>query len=191
MNHTDEIRLEAKKLVTRRYFFKECGIGLGSLALAALLKEDLFAALLQETSVSATGPLAPKKSHFPAKAKRVIYLFQAGAPSQLDLFDYKPELARYTGKPVPQEYVKDINYAFIKPDAGLYASEFKFAKHGQSGAEVSEAMPYLARVVDEIAIIRSMVTDAINHAPTFQCIRAERELLRMRKRPVDRRIAAA
>jgi hypothetical protein len=165
MNHTDEIRLEAKKLVTRRYFFKECGIGLGSLALAELLKEDLFAALPQETSVSATGPLAPKKSHFPARAKRVIYLFQAGAPSQLDLFDYKPELVRYTGKPVPQEYVKDINYAFIKPDAGLYASEFKFAKHGQSGAEVSEAMPYLARVVDEIAIIRSMVTDAINHAP--------------------------
>jgi hypothetical protein len=109
--------------------------------------------------------MAPKNPHFPAKAKRVIYLFQAGAPSQLDLFDYKPELARYTGKPVPQEFVKDINYAFIKPDAGLYASEFKFARHGQSGAEISEAMPHLTQVVDEIAIIRSMVTDAINHAP--------------------------
>jgi hypothetical protein len=165
MNFRDEIRLEAKKLVTRRYFFKECGIGLGSLALAGLLKEDLFAAPLQGANVQAAGPLAPKTPHFPAKAKRVIYLFQAGAPSQLDLFDYKPELARYTGKPVPQEFVKDINYAFIKPDAGLYASEFKFARHGQSGAEISEAMPHLTQVVDEIAIIRSMFTDAINHAP--------------------------
>jgi uncharacterized protein (DUF1501 family) len=165
MSYGDEIRIEAKKLVTRRYFFKECGIGLSSLALAGLLKEDLFGAPLQEAGGQVTGPLAPKKPHFPAKAKRVIYLFQAGAPSQLDLFDYKPELARYTGKPVPQEFVKDINYAFIKPDAGLYASEFKFAKHGQSGAEISEAMPHLTQVVDEIAIIRSMVTDAINHAP--------------------------
>ena len=165
MSYRDEIRIEAKKLVTRRYFFKECGIGLGSLALADLLKENLFGAPLQGANVQATGPLAPKNPHFPARAKRVIYLFQAGAPSQLDLFDYKPELVRYTGKPVPQEFVKDINYAFIKPDAGLYASEFKFAKHGQSGAEISEAMPHLARVADEIAIIRSMVTDAINHAP--------------------------
>jgi len=165
MSYRDEIRIEAKKLVTRRYFFKECGIGLGSLALADLLKENLFGAPLQGANVQATGPLAPKKPHFPPRAKRVIYLFQAGAPSQLDLFDYKPELVRYTGKPVPQEFVKDINYAFIKPDAGLYASEFKFAKHGQSGAEISEAMPHLAQVADEIAIIRSMVTDAINHAP--------------------------
>src|SRR5262245_7554894 len=165
MSYRDEIRLEAKKLVTRRYFFKECRIGLGSLALAALLKEDVFAAPLRREGVQVTGPLAPKKPHLPAKAKRVIYLFQAGAPSQLDLFDYKPELARYTGKPVPPEFVKDINYAFIKPDAGLYASEFNFARHGQSGAEISEAMPHLTQVVDEIAIIRSMVTDAINHAP--------------------------
>jgi uncharacterized protein (DUF1501 family) len=110
-------------------------------------------------------PLAPKQPHFPGKAKRVIYLFQAGAPSQLDLFDYKPELVKYSGKPVPQELVKDINYAFIRPDAGLYPTELKFAKHGQSGAEISEAMPHLAQVVDEIAIVKSMVTEAINHAP--------------------------
>jgi uncharacterized protein (DUF1501 family) len=161
MNHQDEIKVEYRKLVTRRHFFKDCGVGLGSLALASLLNKDLFA----QSTAQSKNPLAAKPPHFKAKAKRVIYLFQAGAPSQLDLFDYKPELVKYNGKPVPQELVKGINYAFIKPDAGLYASEFKFAKHGQSGAELSEAFAHLPKVADDIAIIRSMMTDAINHAP--------------------------
>lgn len=161
MNFQDEIKLEYKRLVTRRHFFKDCGIGLGSVALASLLNEKGFA----QSNPQSKSPLAPKAPHFPAKAKRVIYLFQAGAPSQLDLFDYKPELVKYNGKPVPQELVKGINYAFIKPDAGLYASEFKFAKHGQSGAELSEAFLHLPKVADEIAIVRSMMTEAINHAP--------------------------
>ena len=89
----------------------------------------------------------------------------AGAPSQLDLFDYKPTLAKYNGKPVPAEVVKGQKYAFIKPDAALFATEFKFAKHGQCGAEISEALPHLAEVVDDIAIVKSMTTDAFNHAP--------------------------
>src|SRR6185369_14784103 len=165
MNHLDEIALESKKLVSRRHFFRDCGVGLGSIALASLLKDDLIAAASQSSKGRIAGPLAPKQPHFAAKAKRVIYLFQAGAPSQLDLFDYKPELKKYNGKSVPQELVKDINYAFIRPDAGLYASEFKFARHGQSGAWVSDAMPFLSGVTDQIAIIRSMVTEAINHAP--------------------------
>ncbi|HMX29040.1 MAG TPA: DUF1501 domain-containing protein, partial [Blastocatellia bacterium] len=150
MNHQDEIKLEYKKLVTRRHFFKDCGIGLGSLALGSLLNKDVLA--------QAKNPLAPKAPHFKAKAKRVIYLFHSGAPSQLDLFDFKPELVKYNGKPVPQELVKGINYAFIKPDAGLYASEFKFAKHGQSGAELSEAFVHLPKVADDITIIKSMMT---------------------------------
>jgi hypothetical protein len=108
---------------------------------------------------------AQRRPTFPAKAKRVIYMFMAGAPSQLELFDYKPELVKYNGKPVPQELVKGINYAFIKPDAALYATELKFGRHGQSGAEISEALPYLAKVVDDITIVKSMTTDAINHAP--------------------------
>jgi len=165
MNYLDEIALERKKLVTRRHFFRDCGIGLGSIAVASLLKEDLIAGGSQSPKGPTAGPLAPKQPHFAAKAKRVIYLFQAGAPSQLDLFDYKPELTKYNGKSVPQDLVKDINYAFIRPDAGLYASEFKFARHGQSGAWVSDAMPFLAGVADQITIIRSMVTEAINHAP--------------------------
>ncbi len=157
-----------KKLVTRRHFFKDCGIGLGSIALASLLNDTERAATIPHSAFRiphSDNPLAPKKPHFQPKAKRVIYLFQAGAPSQLDLFDYKPGLVKYNGKPVPQEFVKGINYAFIKPDAGLYASEFKFARHGQSGAQMSDALTFLPEVADQIALVRSMITDAINHAP--------------------------
>jgi uncharacterized protein (DUF1501 family) len=169
MNHYDEIEPEAKKLITRRHFFKDCGIGLGSLALASLLDGKAFA-----QSASGAGsnpqsaidnPLAPKRPHFPARAKRVIFLFQAGAPSQLELFDYKPGLAKYNGQPCPPELLKGQTLAFIKPDAGLYATEFKFARHGKSGAEMSEALIHLPKVADEITIIKSMMTDAINHAP--------------------------
>jgi uncharacterized protein (DUF1501 family) len=166
MNHHDELCNELKKLYTRRWFFKECGLGLGSIALASLLNRQATARPQSAIrNLPSNNPLAPKKPHFAPKAKRVICLFQAGAPSQLELFDYKPQLAKYNGQPVPQEFVKGINYAFIKPDAGLYASELKFAKHGQSGAELSEALPHLATIADDIAIIRSMVTEAINHAP--------------------------
>lgn len=163
MNHRDEIIAEEKRFVTRRHFFRDCGVGLGSIALASLLERDLFAQGAVSSRV--VDPLAKKTPHFAPKATRVIYLFQAGAPSQLDLFDYKPQLAKYNGQSVPQDLVKGIDYAFIKRDAGLYASEFKFAQYGQSGAWLSEAMPQLAGVVDELSIVRGMVTDAINHAP--------------------------
>src|SRR2546422_1959778 len=162
MNYQSELRAEYAKLLTRRWFFRQCGVGLGSIALGSLLEgENAFGAKLP----SARNPLAPKEPHFKPKAKRVIYLFMAGAPSQLDLFDYKPALTKYNGKPVPQEVVMGQKYAFIKPDAALYATEFKFAKHGQCGAELSEALPHLAEVVDDIAIVKSMTTDAFNHAP--------------------------
>ncbi len=166
MNYRDEINHEFKTLVTRRHFFKECGVGLGSIALASLLNDKASAnpqsAIQTPQSKS---PLTPKTPHFAPKAKRVIYLFNSGGPSQLDMFDYKPSLEKYNGKPVPQEFVKGINYAFIRSDAGLYASEFKFSKHGNSAAEMSEALVHLPKVADEIAILRGMVTDAINHAP--------------------------
>ena len=159
MNFQDEILNEGKKLITRRHFFKNCGVGLGSVALTSLLNENLFAA--QQSN----NPLAPKQPHFPGKAKRVIYVFQAGGPSHLDLFDYKPALVKYNGKKPPEEMLKGIQNVFINRDAALYASEFKFARHGQSGAEISEALPYLAKVVDDICIVKTIATDAINHAP--------------------------
>ena len=139
-------------------------MGLGSVALASLLSaEKLFGATDQPAG--GRNPLAPKPSHYGGKAKRVIYLFMGGAPSQLDLFDFKPSLKKYNGQPVPKEVVMGQKYAFIKPDAALFASDFKFARHGQSGAEISEALPHLTEVVDDLAIIKSMTTDAFNHAP--------------------------
>ncbi len=163
MNFQQELRHEAARYISRRWFFKQCGVGLGSIALASLLgaEKNLGAA----ARPAALNALAPRQPHFKGKAKRVIYLFMGGAPSQLDLFDYKPSLAKYNGQPVPREVVMGQKYAFIKPDAELFASDFKFARHGQSGAEISEALPHLAEVVDDLAIIKSMTTDAFNHAP--------------------------
>ena len=103
--------------------------------------------------------------HFPAKAKRVIHLFMAGAPSQLDLFDYKPELAKLEGKPLPPSVIGGQRYAFIRPDAAVLGPRFKFAKHGQCGAELSEMLPHLAEIVDDICLIKSVHTDQFNHAP--------------------------
>src|SRR5215831_4051208 len=162
MNLQQELRAEYARLIRRRWFFRQCGVGLGSVALASLLGTPEARGA---TGPSVTNPLAPKRPHFTPKAKRVIYLFMGGAPSQLDLFDYKPALAKYNGKPVPQEVVMGQKYAFIKPDAALYATEFKFSRHGGCGAELSEALPHLSKVVDDIAIVKSMTTDAFNHAP--------------------------
>jgi hypothetical protein len=158
----NELRAEYARLITRRWFFRQCGVGLGAIALSSLLSSESAASAAQAV---ARNPLTPKQPHFKPKAKRVIYLFMGGAPSQLDLFDHKPALAKYNGKPVPQEVVMGQKYAFIKPDAALYASEFKFAKRGCCGAELSEALPHLGEVVDDIAIVKSMTTDAFNHAP--------------------------
>ncbi len=150
--------------LTRRWFFRDCGVGLGMAALHALLGDSAQAGPAR-SGVSVSGPLAAKSSPFPAKAKRVIYLFQAGAPSHLELFDHKPELTKWNGKLPPAELLKGYRSAFINPDAKLLGPKFKFARHGQSGQEISDLMPHLARVADDIAIVRSMHTDAFNHAP--------------------------
>src|SRR5213076_902207 len=107
----------------------------------------------------------PKRPHFPAKAKSVIYLFMAGAPSHLELFDNKPELAKWDGKLPPAELLKGYRAAFINPNSKLLGPKFKFARHGKSETELSELLPHLAQVVDDIAIVKSMATDAFNHAP--------------------------
>ena len=159
----NELRAEHAKWITRRWFFRQCGVGLGSIALGTLFGTDTVTGAI--TNPVSTNPLSPKQPHFAPRAKRVIYLFMGGAPSQLDLFDYKPSLAKYNGKPMPSEVVMGQKYAFIRPDAEIFASEFKFAKHGQCEAELSEALPHLATVADDIAIIKSMTTDAFNHAP--------------------------
>ncbi len=151
------------QLIARRHFFRECGVGLGKISLAGLLTGALANAA--HAAPTAADPLAPKSPHFAARAKRVIHLFMAGAPSQLDLFDYKPELTRLEGKPLPPSVIMGQRYAFIRPDAAVLGPRFKFAKHGQCGAELSEMLPHLAKIVDEICIIRSTRTDQFNHAP--------------------------
>src|SRR5436190_6029602 len=149
------------RLVTRRWFFQQCGVGLGAIALGELFGRAGMAATLP----AGLNPLAPKKPHFPAKAKSVIYLFMAGAPSHLEMFDNKPELAKWDGKLPPAELLKGYRAAFINPNSKLLGPKFKFAKHGNCGAEISELLPHLATVVDDIAIVKSMSTDAFNHAP--------------------------
>jgi hypothetical protein len=148
--------------VTRRHFLRDCGVGLGKIALAGLLTEALASGARATASVN---PLAPRKPHFQPKAKRVIHLFMAGAPSQLDLFDYKPELAKYAGKPLPPSVIGGQRYAFIRPDANVLGPQFKFARHGQCGAEISEVLPHLAEIVDDICLIKSVNTTQFNHAP--------------------------
>ena len=112
-----------------------------------------------------SGDLAARQPHFAPKAKRVIFLFMAGAPSHLELFDNKPQLAKYDGTLPPPELIKGYRAAFINPNSKLLGPKFKFAKHGQCGAELSELLPHTAKIVDDIAIVKSMVTDAFNHAP--------------------------
>src|SRR5205809_3763938 len=148
------------KVITRRWFFEQCGVGLGAIALGQLLRENGWAA-----PAAPANPLAPRQPHFAPKAKRIIFLFMAGAPSHLELFDYKPELAKWNGKLPPPDLLKDYRAAFINPNSTLLGPKFKFAKHGKCGAELSGLLPHLATVVDDIAIVKSMHTDAFNHAP--------------------------
>ena len=148
------------RFVNRRWFLRQCKVGLGAMALS-----QLGGNLARGDSATSLNPMAPKQPHFPGKVKRVIYLFMAGAPSQLEMFDHKPELAKRDGMKPPAELIEGYRAAFIEPDAALLGPKFKFARHGQSGAELSELLPHMAEVVDDIAIVRSMKTDAFNHAP--------------------------
>src|SRR5215211_3865521 len=144
--------------ITRRHFFKQSVFGIGGVALSALLDDRLFAAQTAGADVRAP--------HFAPKAKNIIYLFMAGAPTQLDLFDNKPALQKYDGQEIPPEFVpKGERFAFIKGTPRLLGSPFTFTKCGQSGAELSELLPHLATIADEIAIVRSVHTTQFNHAP--------------------------
>ena len=159
MNCQDHLKARLHpKQITRRWFFEQCGVGLGSVALGHLMAQAGYAA----PSVDA---LSPKQPHFAPKAKRVIFLFMAGAPSHLDLFDYKPGLAKFDGTLPPPELLKGYRAAFINPNSKLLGPRFHFQKTGQSGAELSELLPFAAGIADDISIVKSMATDAFNHAP--------------------------
>lgn len=134
---------------SRRQFFRQSAAGIGSIALADLLRADA----------------GEKQPHFKPRAKNVIFLFMEGAPSQMDLYDPKPELSKWNGQPLPPSRTKDLKLAFIKPTASVLGSTFKFAPQGQSGMEISELLPNIGSIADDICLIRSMHSEAFNHHP--------------------------
>jgi Protein of unknown function (DUF1501) len=170
-NIISQQELEKSMHRSRRDFLTTTASGIGTAALASMLAED---GLVNTASAGdIVSPMAPKKSHFPAKAKSCIFLFMAGAPSQLDLFTPKPKLNELSGKPLPESMTKDVRFAFIKKEtATLLGTDRKFKKYGQCGMEFSDYLPNLGTCADDLLMIRSLHTDQFNHHPaqlTMQC----------------------
>jgi Protein of unknown function (DUF1501) len=152
-------REEFRRIQTRRSFFQECAGGIGIIALAELMAREGRAAAPE------MNPLAPKKPNFAPKAKNVIFMFMEGGPSQLDLFDPKPELQKWSGKPLPPSLTKDLKLAFTKPNAAVLASPRTFQPYGKSGMQFSDYIPHIGSCADDLCMVRSMYTDAFNHHP--------------------------
>jgi len=144
---------------TRRHFFRDCGIGLGSMALASLLERDS----------AAVSPMSPRVSHHAPRAKNIIFLFMAGGPSQFELFEPKPELQKLHGQTIPDSFLEGKRFAFMdsftKQKPKMLGTDRKFKQHGESGAWFSDCLPHLSKVADDLTFIRSMKTDVFNHAP--------------------------
>ena len=158
----DPLQQAHLEAVTRRQFFGKCATGIGSIALASLLRENLLAG---PSAFSSANPFAPKAPHFAPKAKHVIYLHMAGAPSQLDLFDYKPKLVEMNGELCPESLFKKERFAFIKGVPKMLGTPHQFSQHGRCGMTLSNLWRHLPAVVDDLALVRSMHTDQFNHAP--------------------------
>jgi hypothetical protein len=154
-------RLDRLRHVTRRHFFRQSQAGIGAMAFASLLARESPARDIAEV----VNPLAPKRPHAEPKAKRVIYLHLTGSPPHLDLFDYKPELVKHDGQPCPDAFLKGKRFAFTSGTPKLLGTPRKFAQHGAGGVWMSDAIPHLHGVADDLCVIRSMNTDQFNHAP--------------------------
>ena len=143
---------------TRRHFFSACSVGLGSIALSQLMAAE---------AAKTQNALSPKPPHFAPKAKSVIFLFMAGGPSQLEMFDYKPQLTKLNGQPIPESFTKGKRFAFMDSShrSDLLGTKAQFKQHGQSGAWVGNLLPHTASIVDEISIVKTCKTDLFNHAP--------------------------
>lgn len=156
-----------KKLlnVSRRHFLTESAFGLGAFALGSLIgcsgkKENLLSSVDRILN-----PMAPLPPHFPGKAKRIIYLHMAGAPSQLELFDYKPELLKLHDQPCPPSLLEGKRFAFIRGVPKMLGPQAVFKQRGQSGAWISDHLPHFSTVADEVAFVKSVTTDQFNHGP--------------------------
>jgi hypothetical protein len=148
-------REQFRRIQTRRRFFRDCAGGIGTIALAHLMEREGRAA----------NALAPKPPHFAPKAKSVIFMFMEGGPSQIDLFDPKPGLQKWSGQPLPPSMTKDLRLAFTKPNAAVLASPRTFTPQGKSGIEFSDFLPHIGSCADDICLVRSMYTEAFNHHP--------------------------
>ena len=167
---------EAALVETRRHFFSRTATGIGTAALASLVKPELFAANSQEQGRIGGIPGVP---HFAPKAKRVIYLFMSGAPSQLDMWDYKPKMHDWFDKDLPDSVRNGQRITTMTSGQARFPiapSTFKFKQHGSNGAWVSEILPYTARMVDELAVIKTINTEAINHDPAITYIQTGSQL---------------
>jgi hypothetical protein len=152
--------------LTRRHFFSRCAVGLGGIALASMLGENrLHGAPAGLPALP--NPMAPRPGHFAPRAKNIIYLFMAGGPSQLELFDYKPKLIELNGQPIPPSLIEGKRFAFMDSSHGtkLLGTRREFKQHGQSGAWVSDLFPHTAKIVDDITLVHSCAADLFNHAP--------------------------
>jgi len=151
---------ELLQSLTRRELFQTCGTGIGPAALASLLGSELCAA-----PASTLDPGTTRRPHFPARARNVIFLHMVGAPSHLDLFDEKPVLKKYDGQPCPQKYLAGQRFAFLRGELKLMGTRFKFRRHGESGVELSEMLPHLAGVADELCVLKTLHSEHFNHGP--------------------------
>jgi len=156
-------------LATRRHFLKQCGLGLGGLALGSLVGSCNWDGNVDNAYTPVVfdpmNPLAARPPMFPGKAKSVIYIHMAGAPSQLELFDYKPELAKLDGQDCPPSLLEGKKFAFIRGIPKMLGPQAEFKQHGQSGTWMSNYLPHLSTVVDDIALLKAVQTDQFNHAP--------------------------
>jgi hypothetical protein len=147
--------------ITRRHFFNRCSLGVGSLALQQMLAGDSQASV----KIDPANPMASRRPHHTAKAKRVIYLFMAGGPSQLDLFDHKPLLEKYSGQKPPESLMSGKRFAFLKGNETLLASPRKFGTYGQCGMTLSDLFPHHRKIVDDVCWMKGITTDVFNHGP--------------------------
>ena len=154
----DELHTERARFLKRRWFLHDCGVGLGGIALNALLGSETESAQTRD-------PLQQRQTHFRPRARRVVYLFHAGAPSHLELFDPKPVLAKHDGQLPPADLLEGYRAAFINPNSALLGPKYPFSRHGHSGIQLSRLLTHTRNIVDDICLVRSMHTEAVNHAP--------------------------
>lgn len=160
MNSDKSPQFDPLRQATRRQFFERCGVGLGSMALASLLANEQA-----EAKSVVKNPMAPRQPHYTPQAKAVIFMFMAGGPSQLDLFNDKPMLRTHHGQLPPQSYLDGKRFAFLKGTETLLASPRKFDRYGECGQELSDLLPYHREIVDEVCWLHGMKTDVFNHGP--------------------------